>query len=211
ADGLEGRGEGGSRDHPPAASSSAFPPPPPGEAGGIIPVYCSLLAAVVVGLLAYVAFKCRTPCGRKRAPVKARAAELGTPEAEKPHGDGGVFPDAPGPPDAHLPAEGPRPEPPRFYAQLPAAQREEVSRLPEGPAAPAGGGWRGLAGRLGYEEEAVDTFGRGRAPAHTLLSDWTARAGGGATLEALEAALAALGRHDAARALGPPGEGSSLV
>lgn len=35
-----------------------FAPPPPEATGrDIIPVYCSLLAAVVVGLLAYVAFK----------------------------------------------------------------------------------------------------------------------------------------------------------
>lgn len=40
----------------PATPELVLPPP---EAGGkdIIPVYCSLLAAVVVGLLAYVAFK----------------------------------------------------------------------------------------------------------------------------------------------------------
>lgn len=38
-------------------TSSPFPPEPPGASGSIIPVYCALLATVVLGLLAYVAFK----------------------------------------------------------------------------------------------------------------------------------------------------------
>lgn len=41
-----------------SAASSEFMLPPPEDTGkDIIPVYCSILAAVVVGLLAYVAFK----------------------------------------------------------------------------------------------------------------------------------------------------------
>ncbi|EMP29524.1 Tumor necrosis factor receptor superfamily member 16 [Chelonia mydas] len=38
-------------------NSSHFLPPLPDNSKNIIPVYCSILAAVVVGLLAYVAFK----------------------------------------------------------------------------------------------------------------------------------------------------------
>lgn len=38
-------------------SSSLFPPEPPASSSNIIPVYCALLATVVLGLLAYVAFK----------------------------------------------------------------------------------------------------------------------------------------------------------
>lgn len=61
AEDLE-RMEGGPPGEPVTGDPSAAPPafvPPPPEATGkdIIPVYCSLLAAVVVGLLAYVAFK----------------------------------------------------------------------------------------------------------------------------------------------------------
>lgn len=42
----------------PSPTTLEFMPPPPEATGkDIIPVYCSLLAAVVVGLLAYVAFK----------------------------------------------------------------------------------------------------------------------------------------------------------
>nr|XP_005990787.1 PREDICTED: tumor necrosis factor receptor superfamily member 16-like [Latimeria chalumnae] len=58
----------------------------------IIPVYCSILAAVIVGLLAYVAYKCWNTCKQKKQLAKARAGELGTsPEGEKLHSDSGVF------------------------------------------------------------------------------------------------------------------------
>uniref|UniRef100_A0A803YD82 Tumor necrosis factor receptor member 16 transmembrane domain-containing protein n=1 Tax=Meleagris gallopavo TaxID=9103 RepID=A0A803YD82_MELGA len=76
-----------------ATSASTFVPPLPEDVGqNIIPVYCSLLAAVVVGLLAYVAFKCWHTCRQKQQLAKARAAELGTAaEGEKLHSDSGVF------------------------------------------------------------------------------------------------------------------------
>lgn len=40
-----------------ALNASSFPAEPPDTAGNIIPVYCALLATLVLGLLAYVAFK----------------------------------------------------------------------------------------------------------------------------------------------------------
>ncbi|XP_025895452.1 tumor necrosis factor receptor superfamily member 16-like [Nothoprocta perdicaria] len=78
----------------PNASAAGEPEPEPPEGAGknIIPVYCSILAAVVVGLLAYVAFKCWHGCKQKQQLAKARAGELGTaPDGEKLHGDSGVF------------------------------------------------------------------------------------------------------------------------
>ncbi|XP_039404265.1 basic proline-rich protein-like isoform X2 [Corvus cornix cornix] len=51
--------------------SGAPPEPPPGD---IIPLYCALLAALVVGLVAYVAFKCWDTCRKKRQLDKARDA-----------------------------------------------------------------------------------------------------------------------------------------
>uniref|UniRef100_K7GGQ9 TNFR-Cys domain-containing protein n=1 Tax=Pelodiscus sinensis TaxID=13735 RepID=K7GGQ9_PELSI len=63
-----------------------------GTSKNIIPVYCSILAAVVVGLLAYVAFKWWPSCKQKQQLAKARAGELGaSPEGEKLHSDSGVF------------------------------------------------------------------------------------------------------------------------
>ncbi|XP_010017994.1 PREDICTED: tumor necrosis factor receptor superfamily member 16-like, partial [Nestor notabilis] len=72
-------------DPSPATPELVLPPP---EASGedIIPVYCSLLAAVVVGLLAYVAFK---RC----------------PEGEKLHSDSGVFLDTHSLQEPHQPSK----------------------------------------------------------------------------------------------------------
>lgn len=72
-------------------------------------------------------------------------------------------------------------------------------------------GWQGLAGRLGYQADAVEIMARGQVPASTLLRDWAVKEGSGATLRVLEGALAAMGREDVVRVLGPPAEGCSVV
>ncbi|XP_066900553.1 uncharacterized protein [Kogia breviceps] len=54
-------------------TSSPFPPEPPGALGSNIPVYCALLASVVLGLLAYVAFKWLEQAGRFPLLPTARA------------------------------------------------------------------------------------------------------------------------------------------
>uniref|UniRef100_A0A8C9FUY8 Death domain-containing protein n=1 Tax=Pavo cristatus TaxID=9049 RepID=A0A8C9FUY8_PAVCR len=191
-----------------SASATTFVPPLPEDVGqNIIPVYCSLLAAVVVGLLAYVAFKCWHTCRQKQQLAKARAAELGTAaEGEKLHSDSGVFLDTHSLQEPHQTGKAPRLEA-RAYSAVPQQQREEVERLLEsgGPS----GDWRGLAARLGYGDEAIGTFARGQAPARTLLATWAATEG--ATVEALCLALAAMGRQDVAECLAGPGDASSVV
>uniref|UniRef100_A0A803XPH5 Death domain-containing protein n=1 Tax=Meleagris gallopavo TaxID=9103 RepID=A0A803XPH5_MELGA len=191
-----------------ATSASTFVPPLPEDVGqNIIPVYCSLLAAVVVGLLAYVAFKCWHTCRQKQQLAKARAAELGTAaEGEKLHSDSGVFLDTHSLQEPHQTGKAPRLEA-RPYSSVPQQRREEVERLLEsgGPS----GDWRGLAARLGYGDEAIGTFARGQAPARTLLATWAATEG--ATVEALCLALAAMGRQDVAECLAGPGDASSMV
>ncbi|KAM9025816.1 death domain-containing membrane protein NRADD-like isoform 1-T1 [Ara ararauna] len=190
----------------PATPELAVPPP---EASGedIIPVYCSLLAAVVVGLLAYVAFKCWRTCRQKQQLAKARAGDVGTcPEGEKLHSDSGVFLDTHSLQEPHQPSKAPYPEGHPFSA-VPLQRQEELERLLEsgGP----GGDWRSLAARLGFGPDAIGTFGRGRAPTRTLLSAWASTEG--ATLESLCQALAAIGRHDAALRLAGPGDATSAV
>lgn len=190
----------------PATPELVLPPP---EASGedIIPVYCSLLAAVVVGLLAYVAFKCWRTCRQKQQLAKARAGDVGTcPEGEKLHSDSGVFLDTHSLQEPHQPAKAPYPEGHPFSA-VPPQRQEELERLLEsgGP----GGDWRSLAARLGFSPDAIGTFGRGQAPTRTLLSAWASAEG--ATLETLCQALAAIGRHDAAQRLVAPGDATSAV
>nr|XP_023997683.1 tumor necrosis factor receptor superfamily member 16-like [Salvelinus alpinus] len=78
----------------PAPSAPGFTPQDNGSSNHIL-VYVSVLAAVVLGLLLYVAYKCWTSYKQKQALSKARAAELGTcPEGEKLHSDSGVFLDS---------------------------------------------------------------------------------------------------------------------
>ncbi|XP_075779096.1 tumor necrosis factor receptor superfamily member 16-like [Pelodiscus sinensis] len=189
------------------SNSSEFVPPLPDNSKNIIPVYCSILAAVVVGLLAYVAFKCWTTCKQKQQLAKARAGELGaSPEGEKLHSDSGVFLDTHSLQEHHALNKAHKAEP-RLYSALPPHKQEEVEQLLE--SSDHSRDWRCLASQLGYEEEAIDTFGRGEAPAHTLLSDWSANEG--ATLEALCAALAGIERPDVVENLTSPAEASSVV
>ncbi|XP_049719054.1 death domain-containing membrane protein NRADD-like [Elephas maximus indicus] len=192
-------------------TSSPFPPEPPGASGSIIPVYCALLAAVVLGLLAYVAFKCWRSHKQRQQLAKARTAELGGLDRVQMCGDSSVFLDPPKGLEPCTPSQGPNPElGSRLYLHLPRQQQEEVERLLEAAGEPDKG-WQGLAGHLGYRAEAVETLAQGQAPAYTLLRDWAIREGNGATLRALEDALAAMDREDVARILSPLAEGCSVV
>lgn len=72
-------------------------------------------------------------------------------------------------------------------------------------------GWQGLAGRLGYQAEAVETMACDQVPAYILLRDWAAQEGSRATLKVLEDALVAIGREDVVQVLSSPAEGCSVV
>ncbi|XP_004368523.2 death domain-containing membrane protein NRADD-like [Trichechus manatus latirostris] len=192
-------------------TSSPFPPEPPGASGSIIPVYCALLASVVLGLLACVAFKCWRSHKQRQQLAKARTAELGGLDRDQMGGDSSVFLDSPSGLEPCTPDQGPNPELGcRLYLHLPRRQQEEVERLLEAAGKPDKG-WQGLAGHLGYRAEAVETLAQGQAPAYTLLRDWAIRKGNRATLRVLEDALAAMDREDVARILSPLAEGCSVV
>uniref|UniRef100_A0AC11D885 Uncharacterized protein n=1 Tax=Ovis aries TaxID=9940 RepID=A0AC11D885_SHEEP len=143
--------------------------------------------------------------------AKARTAELGALSRDQLHGDSSVFRDSPAGLEPCVPSQGLPPELGcRLYLHLPRQQQEEVERLLE-VSGELANGWRGLAGRLGYQAEAVETMARSPGPASALLRDWAVQEGSGATLRALADALAAMGREDVVRALGPPAEGCSVV
>uniref|UniRef100_A0A8C3JMH3 Death domain-containing protein n=1 Tax=Calidris pygmaea TaxID=425635 RepID=A0A8C3JMH3_9CHAR len=193
----------------PSPATPEFVPPPPEATGkDIIPVYCSLLAAVVWG-----------GTRQKKQLAKARAGDLGTsPEGEKLHSDSGVFLDTHSLQEPHQPAKGEHPPPSdgHLYGGHPLSsvspqRQEELERLLEsGGSAVAGGDWRGLATHLGFGPDAIVTFSRGRAPARALLGTWATTEG--ATMETLCQALVAIGRHDVARRLaGPGGDATSAV
>ncbi|KAG7261871.1 hypothetical protein CRUP_016956 [Coryphaenoides rupestris] len=183
---------------------------PHGEGGSSnIVIYVSVLAAVVLGLLLYVAYKCWTSCKQKKALSKARAAELGTsPEGEKLHSDSGVFLDSHSLQDTQ-PAKGSKRDSKydsRLYVNLLPDRQEEVERLLQES---GGRGWRQLGVALGYEAELLDLFGRGEAPPHTLLSNWAQR--DGSSLGVLCSALVRIERPDLVAVLTGPTQGASVV
>ncbi|XP_020504161.1 death domain-containing membrane protein NRADD [Labrus bergylta] len=192
----------------PAPGTPKFTPQDGGGSNNIL-AYVSVLAAVVLGLLLYVAYKCWKSCKQKKALSKARAAELGTsPEGEKLQSDSGVFLDSQSLQD-NQPSKGTKRDSKqdnRLYINLPPHRQEEVERLlQEG----GGRGWRQLGAALGYEPEQLDLFGRGEAPAHTLLSNWAQKEG--STLGLLCSALARIERPDVVSGLNSPTQGVSVV
>lgn len=63
----------------------------------LIPIYCSILAAVVVGLVAYIVFKRWNSCKQNKQAANNRAAtanQTPTPEGEKLHSDSGISVDS---------------------------------------------------------------------------------------------------------------------
>ncbi|MEQ2305768.1 hypothetical protein AMECASPLE_001427 [Ameca splendens] len=192
----------------PAPGPSKFTPLDEGGSNNIL-AYVSVLAAVVLGLLVYVAYKCWRSCKQKKALSKARVAELGTsPEGEKLQSDSGVFLDSYSLQD-NQPSKGTKRESKldnRLYINLPPHKQEEVERLLQDA---SGCGWRHLGAALGYEPEQLDLFGRGEAPAHTLLSNWAQREG--STLGLMGSALARIERPDVLTALNSTQQGVSVV
>ncbi|XP_036435964.1 tumor necrosis factor receptor superfamily member 16 [Colossoma macropomum] len=193
-----------------AASGSEAPELTPQDQGGNnILLYVSVLAAVVLGLLIYVAYKCWKSFQQKKALGKARAGELNNvAEGEKLHSDSGVFLDSHSLQDGQ-PSKGSKrdsKQDTRLYINLPPHRQEEVERLLEEG---SGRSWRQLGGALGYEQERLDVFGRGEDPVRTLLTDWSQQ--DGSTLGLLCSALARVERHDVAKALTAPAQGVSVV
>ncbi|XP_034030837.1 tumor necrosis factor receptor superfamily member 16 [Thalassophryne amazonica] len=192
----------------PAPGTPKFPPQDEGGSSNI-PAYVSVLAAVVLGLLLYVAYKCWNSCKQKKALSKARAAELAaSPEGEKLQSDSGVFLDSHSLQDGQ-PSKGAKRDSKldnRLYINLAPHRQEEVENLlQEG----GGRGWKALGAALGYESEQLDLFGRGEAPSHTLLSHWAQKEG--ATLGLLSSALSRIDRSDVVTALTCSAQGVSVV
>ncbi|XP_010773273.1 death domain-containing membrane protein NRADD [Notothenia coriiceps] len=199
------------REEEEASSATGTPnlsPKDEGSSNNIL-AYMSVLAAVVLGLIVYVAYKCWRSCKQKRALSKARAAELGaSPEGEKLQSDSGVFLDSHSIQD-NQPSKGTKRDSKqdnRLYINLPPHRQEEVERLLQER---EGRGWRQLGAALGYEPEQLDLFGRGEAPAHTLLSNWAQKEG--SSLGLLFSALARIERSDVVTALNSPMQGVSVV
>ncbi|KAM9307765.1 death domain-containing membrane protein NRADD-like [Gastrophryne carolinensis] len=181
--------------------------PPEDNSKNIIPVYCSILAAVVVGLIGYVAYKCYSTCKQKKLLAKARANELAAlGEGEKLHSDSGVFLDTHSLQEQNQLNKAAKLEP-KLYINLPPHKQEEVERLLADTS--RGKDWQRLASLLAYEDDAIDAFARGEDPVHTLLTDWSSK--DGSTLEVLCAALINMERPDVVENLNSVSDSSSVV
>ncbi|XP_015426264.1 PREDICTED: tumor necrosis factor receptor superfamily member 16 [Myotis davidii] len=172
-----------------------------GSNDNLIPVYCSILAAVVVGLVAYIAFKRWNSCKQNKQGANSRPVnQTPPPEGEKLHSDSGISVDSQSLHDQQphtqtaagqaLKGDG------GLYSSLPPAKREEVEKLLNGS---AGDTWRHLADELGYQPEHIDSFTHEACPVRALLASWAAQ--DSATLDALLAALRRIQRADIVESL----------
>ncbi|XP_036408768.1 tumor necrosis factor receptor superfamily member 16-like [Megalops cyprinoides] len=176
----------------------------------LIPIYCSILAAVVVGLVAYIIFKRWNSCKQNKQGANNRTVnQTPSPEGEKLHSDSGISVDS-----QSLQEQQQQQQQQQSQAQaqtvvrvdgpsltLPLHKCEEVERLLS-----AGGGdeeegtnWCSLAGLLGYEEEHIASFRQEDHPVRALLSDWASK--DCASVDALCVALRKINRDDIARSL----------
>uniref|UniRef100_A0A8C9GJM3 Death domain-containing protein n=1 Tax=Piliocolobus tephrosceles TaxID=591936 RepID=A0A8C9GJM3_9PRIM len=172
--------------------------PPVSQAA--LSVYCTLLATVVLGLLAYVAFKCWRSHKQRQQLAK-----------DQMHRDSSIFLDSPSSLEPYASNQGPHPELGcQLYLNLPGQHQEKVERLLE-VSVETDKGWQGLADHLGYQAEAVEIMAQGQVRAYTLLRNWAIQEGSGATHKVLENALVALGQEDVVQVLGLQAEGCSVT
>uniref|UniRef100_A0A8D0EA52 Nerve growth factor receptor n=1 Tax=Salvator merianae TaxID=96440 RepID=A0A8D0EA52_SALMN len=180
-------------------------------ADNLIPVYCSILAAVVVGLVAYIAFKRWNSCKQNKQGANNRPVnQTPSPEGEKLHSDSGISVDSQSLHDQQpqtqtasmqgLKGDG------NLYTSLPASKREEVEKLLNGSTEET---WRHLAGELGYKEDHIDCFTQEEYPVRALLSDWSSK--DSATMDALYSALRKIQRGDIVESLYSESTASSPV
>ncbi|XP_051894855.1 tumor necrosis factor receptor superfamily member 16-like isoform X2 [Pristis pectinata] len=190
-----------------------------GNTDNIIPVYCSILAAVVVGLVAYVAFKRWNSCKQNKQGANNRTVnETQSPEGEKLHSDSGISVDSQSlheqqqkqqqqkQQQQQQQSQATRVEP-SLYNTLPPHKQEEVEQLLN--TCEEESEWCNLAGLLGYSEEHIDTFKQDEHPVRALLSDWSAK--DCATTDALCTALRKLKRDDIVESLSNEPTAMSVV
>ncbi|MBN3296472.1 TNR16 factor, partial [Amia calva] len=176
----------------------------------LIPIYCSILAAVVVGLVAYIVFKRWNSCKQNKQGANNRTVnQTPSPEGEKLHSDSGISVDSQSLQEQQQQQQqqmvkidgGP-------YPGLPPHKREEVEKLLNGGSEEETD-WCSLAGLLGYQDEHIDSFRQEEHPVRALLSDWANK--DCATLEALCTALRKMKREDIAESLRPEPTATSAV
>ncbi|KAM9425539.1 nerve growth factor receptor b [Pholidichthys leucotaenia] len=178
----------------------------------LIPIYCSILAAVVVGLVAFIIFKKWNSCKQNKQGANnctTNQNQTPSPEGEKLHSDSGISVDSQSLPDqqGQTPAQTVVTIDEEPCLLLPLHTREKVEKLlfrdSEGDNCNhmQDSDWSNLAGLLGYEEERIATFRQEDHPVCALLSDWSSK--DCASIDMLCTALRKINREDIAQSLVP--------
>lgn len=176
----------------------------------LIPIYCSILAAVVVGLVAFIIFKRWNSCKQNKQGANnctANQNQTPSPEGEKLHSDSGISVDSQSLQEQQAQNQAhtvvTMDEEPCLL--LPLHTREKVEKLlfrgSEGDDCNHmdDSDWCNLAGLLGYEEERIATFRQEEHPVRALLSDWASK--DCASIDTLCTALRKINRDDIAQSL----------
>ncbi|XP_061666368.1 nerve growth factor receptor b [Syngnathoides biaculeatus] len=174
----------------------------------LIPISCSILAAAMVGLVAFVIFKKWNSCKKNKQQANngtSNQNQTPSPEGEKLHSDSGISVDSQslqeqlGQNQTHTAVT--MDEDPCLL--LPLHTRDKVEQLlfngGEGGDCNMEDDWCNLAGLLGYEEERIAAFRRDEHPVRALLSDWASK--DCASVDALCTALRKINRDDVAQSL----------
>ncbi|KAK9530399.1 hypothetical protein VZT92_011902 [Zoarces viviparus] len=175
----------------------------------LIPIYCSILAAVVVGLVAFIIFKRWNSCKQNKQGANnctANQNQTPSPEGEKLHSDSGISVDTQSLQEQQGQTQAQTvvtmDEDPCLL--LPLQTREKVEKLlfsgNEGDCKHMeDSDWCNLAGLLGYKEERIATFQQEEHPVRALLSDWASK--DCASIDSLCTALRKINRDDIAQSL----------
>ncbi|KAG7492176.1 hypothetical protein MATL_G00012220 [Megalops atlanticus] len=178
----------------------------------LIPIYCSILAAVVLGLVAFIIFKRWNSCKQNKQGANNRSVnQTPSPEGEKLHSDSGISVDSQSLQEQQQQQQQQQAQTVVVKVDggpilaLPPHKREEVEKLLNRCCGSEGMGdeeetdWCNLAGLLGYEEEHIASFRQEEHPIRALLSDWASK--DCASMDALCTALRKINRDDVAQSL----------
>lgn len=176
----------------------------------LIPIYCSILAAVMVCVVAFIIFKIWNSCKQNKQGANnctANQNQTPSPEGEKLHSDSGISVDSQSLQEQQAQSQAQTvvtmDEEPCLL--LPLHTREKVEKLlfrgSEGDDCNHmdDSDWCNLAGLLGYEEERVASFRQEEHPVRALLSDWASK--DCASIDTLCTALRKINRDDIAQSL----------
>lgn len=173
----------------------------------LIPVYCSILAAGVGGVVAFIIFKRWNSCKQNKQGANnctANPNQTPSPEGEKLHSDSGISVDTQSLQEGQTQTHTVVTMDEEPCLLLPLHTREKVeqllfSRSDTDNCNMDDSDWSNLAGLLGYEEERIATFRQEDHPVRALLSDWASK--DSASIEALCTALRKINREDIAQSL----------